>query len=336
MKRILAMLLALMSLCLMGCQTVSQGETNDTTQNTQSPEEEKVMRILNISNSHGADSVKLLPMVLQAEMPDQEFFVAELYASYALTEHVEAAKEDAKDYVYYTNGDGTWNRVEGVSISMALQDQHWDVIMFNESSRHLGLEKYMSKGLIDWFRSYILDNLDYEPTLLYNMTWSNPTDERFHDPSSDRQKPPETFRKSYTVNYGFNYITHYNMLVEMTKKYLVGHEGFDKIIYNAKPVQYAQVICGVPQWDDAQKMDLYRDYTHLSDFARLMVAYNWYAQMFDVKELTAVNIDVIPKDQRATYRQQNLGDLEITQEHKQIILESVNETLKDPFTIPEK
>lgn len=335
MKRILAMLLVLVTLCLAACQNTQTGQTT-LPQNTQSPEEEKVMRILNISNSHGADSVKLLPLVLQAEKPDQEFFVAELYASYALTEHIAAAKEDAKDYVYYTNGDGTWDRVEGISISMALQDQHWDVIMFNESSRHLGLEDKMSQGMIDWFRSYILDNLDYEPTLLYNMTWSNPTDERFHDPNSDRQKPPETFKNSYTRDYGFDHVNHYNKLVEMTKKYLVNHEGFDKIIYNAKPVQYAQEVCGVPQWDDAQKMDLYRDYTHLSDFARLMVAYNWYAQMLDVQELTAINVDVIPKDLRATYRQQNLGDLEMTEEHKRIIMESVNETLKDPFIIPEK
>lgn len=336
MKRILAMLFALVTLCLAACQNTTQADQTTLPQNTQSPEEEKVMRILNIGNSHGMDTMRLLPKVLRTEMPDQEFFVASLYASYALTEHVVAANDDAKDYVYYTNGDGTWDSMEGASIKMVLEAERWDIIMFNESSRHLGLESYMSKGLIDWFRSYILDNLDYEPTLFYNMTWSNPTDERFHDPNNDRQKPPATFRKSYTTNYGFNHITHYNMLVEMTKKYLVNHEGFDKIIYNAKPVQYAQEIFGVPQWDDAQKMDMYRDYTHLSDFARLMVAYNCYAQMFDVKELTAVNIDVIPKDMRATYRQQNLGDLEITQEHKQIILESVNETLKDPFTIPEK
>lgn len=292
------------------------------------------MKILNISNSHGVDTVWLLPEVLRAEAPDQEFLVAELYQAYALTEHVAAAKADAKDYFYRTNSDGTWVEIESVSIKMALNAERWDIIMFNESSRHLGLESVMSQGLIDWFREYILTNLDYEPTLLYNMTWANTEDERFFDPNTNRQKAPETFWETYTKRYGADHVNHYNKLVEMTKKYLVDHEGFDKIIYNAKPVQYAWDVLGVPEWDDKQTMDLFRDYTHLSDFARLMVSYNLYCHLFNVQELTAVNVNVIPAKLRATTRQQELGDETITQEHKNIIMESVNATLRDPFSIP--
>ena len=121
----------------------------------------------------------------------------------------------------------------------------------------------------------------------------------------------------------------------MTKKYLVNHTGFDKIIYNAKPIQYAWDVLGVPEWDDLQQMDLFRDYTHLSDFGRLIVAYQWYAQMFNIQELDAVNVDVIPARLRATSRQSRLGDLEITQKHKDILMESVNATLQDPFAMPQ-
>lgn len=333
-KRVLALCLALFLLA--GCQINQQPpKTTTEPQNIQSAEEEKVLKILNIGNSHGQDSVWLLPMVLKAELPDQEFLVGELYQAYALTEHIESAKNTANDYVYYTSTGDAWNRSEGVSIKMALADQRWDIIMFNESSRHLGLESKMSQGMVDWFRSFILDSLDYEPTLLYNMTWASPTDERFYTDTT-RQKAPATFRNTYTSHYGFDHVNHYNKLVELTKKYLVNHEGFDKIIYNAKTVQYAGEVLGVPQYDSEQKMDLYRDYTHISDFARLMVAYNWYCQMFDIDQLTEVKIDVIPKNLRATYRQQNLGDEAITDAHKAIIMESINETLKDPFTIPAK
>ena len=65
-----------------------------------------------------------------------------------------------------------------------------------------------------------------------------------------------------------------------------------------------------------------------------MVAYQWYCQMFDVQKLTEVRVDVIKASQRATFRQQKLGDLAITQRHKEILMESVNATLKDPFSIP--
>lgn len=292
------------------------------------------MRILNISNSHGQDAVWLLPQVLRTEKPDQEFFVAELYQAYALPEHVAAAQKDAPDYIYYTNEDGSWKRTENITIKHALADGRWDVIMFNESSRYLGLDHMMSEGRVDWFLNYILENLGYKPMILYNMTWANPTDDRFFAPDTNRQKAPERFKNTYAQRYGCDHVNHYNKLVEMTKKYLVDHKGFDKIIYNAKPVQYAWDVLNVPEWDDAQKMDLFRDYTHLSDFARLIVAYSWYAQMFDVKELTQVNVNVIPSTLRATSRQIKLGDLEITAQHKRIIMESVNATLRDPFVIP--
>lgn len=291
------------------------------------------MKILNISNSHGIDSVWLLPAVLRAELPGQEFFVAELYQPYALTEHIHAAKNKEKKYRYFTNADGNWCKAEGFSIKMALKAEHWDVIMFNEASRHLGLEEKMSQGMVDWFLNYILENLDYKPVLLYNMTWANPTDDRFYTDEA-RQQPPATFKQIYTEHYGYDHVNHYDKLVELTKKYLVGYNGFDRIIYGAKPVQYAGEVLGVPQYDPEQKLDLYRDFTHLSDFTRLMVAYQWYCQMFDVQKLAEVHVDAIRASLRATFRQQKLGDLVITQRHKEILMKSVNATLKDPFSIP--
>jgi hypothetical protein len=84
-----------------------------------------------------------------------------------------------------------------------------------------------------------------------------------------------------------------------------------------------------------QVYDLYRDYTHISDYARLMVAYNMYCQLFDIAELTAVNVDVIQWENRAPWnnRNQKLGDITLTEQHKNVIIESVNYTLKYPLSI---
>jgi len=301
------------------------------------PSRDDVLKILNISNSHGQDSVWLLPKVLKTERPDLKFIVAECYAAFGLPEHIQSAKDKTADYTYWTNtGDG-WSDDLFSSSLQALQAQNWDIVMFNESSRYLGVERMMSQGLIDWFRNYILENMDYEPTLLYNMTWASPTDERFYTDET-RQKAPDYFKNTYTNDYGFDHVNHYNCLVALTKKYLVNHEGFDKIIYNATPVQYASEICGVPQYDENQTWDLYRDYTHLSDFARLIVAYNWYCQMFEVDELTEIKVDVVEAENRAKYsdRQKVFGDLTLTEDHKNVLIESVNHGLKNPLSIPEK
>ena len=303
------------------------------------PSRDNVLKVLNISNSHGQDSVWLIPEVLKAESPDTKFLVAECYASYALAEHIQSAENNTADYKYYTNsGDGWSEGVYSTSLQ-ALQAQNWDIVMFNESSRHLGLEKYTPSTKIDWFRSYILKNMYYEPTLLYNMTWASPTDDRFYTDTT-RQGVSDNFvggfKTTYENDYGFDHVNHYNCLVAMTEKYLVNHEGFDKIIYNATPVQYASEICGVPQYDENQTWDLYRDYTHLSDFARLIVAYNWYCQMFDVDELSDVKVNVIKADDRAEYsdRQKVYGDLTLTKDHKDVLIESVNHSLKNPLSIP--
>ena len=332
----LALCLVLILSLLSGCQKAPAETTPDTTApaETQSPEEAKVLKILNIGNSHGVDSAWLLYDVLKAEMPEQEIVVADLYYSGALFEHVDNVKKEAAIYSYFENTSGQWKETQNTTITYGLQAQHWDYVVFNESSRHLGLDKWMTNGNLEWFIDYINEQIDYDYKLVYNMTWSNPTDEIFHtDPN--RMQPPSTFKNSYMVDYGFDRVKHYNALVEKTKQYIETNEAFDHILHLATPVQYATEILKVPQADTLRIMDMYRDYTHLSDFARLMVAYMWYAELFGIEEITDVKIDVIPARMRATAREKGMGDLEMTKEHKDIIIESVNHALKNPLSIPE-
>ena len=294
-----------------------------------------VLKILNISNSHGQDSIWQLPMVLSAEMPEQKYVIVEMYQSYALTEHILAAKNDSSVYYYQVNTGGFWETLTTeATLAEGLLSQNWDYVMFNESSRHLGLESKMSQGMVDWFADYIMTHLGHEPKLLYNMTWASPTDERFYTDTT-RQPATATFKGTYTKDYGFDHVNHYNQLVALTKKYLVGHEAFYKIMYNATPVQYAGEVLGVPQYEETQTFDLYRDYTHISDYARLIVAYNMYCQLFKPDGLTDVNMDTILWQNRASWgnRHKKLGDIQLTDDHKQVLIKSVNHSLKYPLSI---
>ena len=312
------------------------------------------LKILNISNSHGEDAVFLLYDVLKNEMPSREFFIAECYFSGALTEHVENAKENREVYKYTYWTDNERQTLDGInnpsayfteeerlyalahqklcSIEYALKKEKWDIIMFNESCRHLGLESIMEKGLIDWFINYIYSIIDYKPTLLFETTWSNPTDDvMYTDPS--RQTAPASFRDTYLRNYGYNRVNHYNKMMELTKKYVLPNPAFDLVIDTATPIQYATEVLGVPLSSTDRVFDAYRDYTHISDCARVIAAYAIYTQLFGIKELTEIKTPGVNAFDRPTYREISLGDLIFTDKHKKVILESVNHTLKHPFEL---
>ena len=87
---------------------------------------------------------------------------------------------------------------------------------------------------------------------------------------------------------------------------------------------YALKVLGV-----AEK-DLYRDHTHLYDFGCLLVAYSFYAQ-YTGKPVTQINLNKIPAYLRYD---SSKGDLTLTDEMKNIILESVAYTMQDPWSVP--
>ena len=179
---------------------------------------------------------------------------------------------------------------------------------------------------------YIYSIIDYKPTLLFETTWSNPTDDvMYTDPS--RQTAPASFRDTYLRNYGYNRVNHYNKMMELTKKYVLPNPAFDLVIDTATPIQYATEVLGVPLSSTDRVFDAYRDYTHISDFSRVIAAYAIYTQLFGIKELTEIKTPGVNAFDRPTYREISLGDLIFTDKHKKVILESVNYTLKHRFEL---
>ena len=118
------------------------------------------------------------------------------------------------------------------------------------------------------------------------------------------------------------------MMLAMLEKYVEPIEGIDGILYCATPIQYATEVIGVPQ------VDMYRDYIHLSDYGRLYIAYLWYAQIYGLDKIEAVNVDVIEAHLRQ-WRWVSKGDVVLTEQMKQWIIESVNYALEHPKEMPE-
>ena len=166
----------------------------------------------------------------------------------------------------------------------------------------------------------------------YNVTWSDPTSALLYTP--DRKAVPANYRENFTKYFGGSRNAYYSAICNNIAKYIEPNDAYDLILYPGTAIQYASETHGVPEADPNRNYDLYRDYVHLSDFGRLIAAYQVYAQYFGLEELTSVNLDVVEANMRATYREVAFGDFVLTQQHKEAILASVNYALKNPNTNP--
>ena len=127
---------------------------------------------------------------------------------------------------------------------------------------------------------------------------------------------------------------YYDALCANFVKHIETNPEYDLVFHTGTALQYASETYGVPEADPKRNYDLYRDYVHLSDFGRLLVAYQLYAQIYGLKKLGDVKVQVIEEKYRATKREQEFGELKITKKHKAAIIASVNWALENPYKVP--
>ena len=330
MKRIFVLCLSMvLVLSLFGCAGSSETpETTlaDPTEQTQTPEEQEWLRVLTIGNSHTNDTTNLLQMVFAAEMPEQKVLIGNMYYSGCpMDKHVAFAKANSPEYEYMKNDSGTWNNTEGTTLSYALREQAWDVVILHEMNTKAGQEGTYSVNYTQQLIDYVKENTYFEPTFIYHMPWANPVDETFFGLTYDPQ-PPGSWVTNYQATYNMNYDTMFEKLLYMTQTYVVPIEAISATIPCGTALHYANNAL------DQTDIDLFRDYTHLSDYGRLLASYVWYCTITGKTEITEVNVDVIPAGMRHR-RAKVLGDLEITEDMKQVIIKSVNYALANPWTL---
>lgn len=319
---------------LSGCGNAAAGESQPT-EYTQSPEEAAVLKILMIGQSHAQDSVWLLADVLKAHMPDKEFLVVDVYQPLTIAQHIENIKTDAAVYDYIEfRGDGTYHKLEGYRISVALKQEQWDLIIFNEATWPQINDTTHTNGNIQWLTDYIRETAAPGFQLAYNATWSHPVTNIVYE--EGRATPPDIMPTRYLELFGGDKLEHFAKLCQIIETYVETDPDYSYVFHGGTALQYAAETHGVPEGDRERKYDLFRDYTHLSDFGRLIVAYQIYAQLFSPEGLTEIKIDKIPRNMRATSREQAFGDVEITQAHKDAIIASVNYALENPNKAPEQ
>lgn len=332
MKKMICLILAVLMLCLTACNAAPAETTAaPTTEATQPPEEAAVFKALLIGQSLGEDTVWLLHKVLKAEMPDKEFVVADIYQSVGLETHRANILENNAVYDYTKFDENGMKRLQNISIELALRDEMWDLVIFNDTTYFTTQPAQFQDGDHAFMIDFIQKTAAPGVKLAYNATWANPTSALLW--GSDRRDVPSTVHERFAREFGGSRNEYYNRICENIKTYIETDEAYSFVFHTGTAMQYASETHGVPEGAKDHNYELYRDYVHASDFARLLVAYQLYAQIYGLEKLEAVNVDKIEVKLRFT-SEQKYGDLEITQQHKDAIIASVNFALEHPNEVP--
>lgn len=326
MKRCLAsMLCILMLLSLISCAKTDIPETTaQEPKATESPEEAKVLKVFTIGNSHSLDATQLLYEVFKAQNPEQEVVIGTMYYSgCSIAQHVSFATKDEQVYTYNVNSNGTWERIENVSLKMGIKAQAWDIVVIQEAGD--GNESNFKNSNRQILVDYVNDHLSHPHEFVWNMDIVSPNDEIFYSPDYDPQ-PPSGWKDKMQQRYNNDPATALRMAQQNMIKYILPDSTYTNYIPTGTAILYAHFV------DNWKQVDLYRDYTHTSDYGRLIASYMWYAQLTG-EPLTEVNVDTIEASLRHR-RAIKLGDMEVTPEMKQTIINAVNYSLEHPWEVP--
>jgi hypothetical protein len=267
-----------------------------------------------LGSSRSVNTFHMLYEVFKDQMPEQELVLGVMYYSgCSMSMHVNFIKERKNVYDYYRNDSGRWDVISQCSMEAGLKDQNWDVILLQAGSGDL--ENRVNEDARNFLKTYVDENVKHPHELWWHTTWFNSTDPALYDPSKTKIDP-------VTVDQ-FKQLSDSNNAV---KEYVLDDPMFAGHISSGTPVMYALKELGVPE------ADLFRDHTHLYDFGCLLVGYSFYAQ-FTGNPVTQIHLESIPQYLRHS-QTSYLGDLQVTEEMKQIIIKTVDYTLKAPWSVP--
>ena len=259
-------------------------------------EEENILRVLSIGNSHTDNATEYLYSIFQAENPDQEVQVAQLYYSgCTVSQHISFAAKNEAVYRYRTHDNR--NPAGYATMRQALNAEIWDVIILHEMNNSGASEKTytgVSRRNLEKHINYIKANcLNSDPKFIWNFSWANPTSEYLWSLGYPADLKYNTYNwvENYKEDFGPELSVMYgNMLEAMkanTRKYIATNDSIADIAPTGLAFQYARD--NNPNQADPDEL-LYSDYTHAGPgFGRLLVGYVWYATLMGKAELTELN-----------------------------------------------
>ena len=266
----------------------------------------KTLKLLAVTSSFGLNTTEILYHIAKAEGVEH-VVIGRLYVSgCTLKMHTEYSAAPQKEVYQYTkfsdeNG-GVRVKMEGMTLDYGLKDEDWDIIFVQQGA--------VQAGLYDSYGDYLDSTMDYlkanktnpNAKFIWNVTWAFQHDNKY-----------PTFLGAYKQDQ----MTMYNMILDCAQRLIVPRTDFSLILPTGTAVQNARTS----YFGDT----LTKDTLHLNNLGRAIAGYTVFAKLTG-KELTEVNLGPV----NCYDLPQNL---ELTDSDRKVIIESVNNAIKNPWEV---
>lgn len=323
MKKLICFLMSVLVLLLCGC-----GATPATNEETQIPTETestedmrdpnapmtdgKTLKLLAITSSFGLNTTEYLYEIAMSE-GFTEVIVARLYTSgCTLAKHMDYAENYTPGYQYTKRTASGWAETQGATMLYGIMDEDWDVIFIQQSAEDSAVGSTYSNyvpRLIEYVRKHKPD-----ARFVWNMTWA-------FDPECGRKVFDETFAGSQDIMYQALVTTLHEQIIN--PKYDI-----ERIIPSGTAIQNARAA-GSPKLTRDMANATTKDHIHLNALGRVISGYALFATITERTELDSVKLENVPQ----AYHYPNDPQLTMTEETKTLILNAVNNALKNPYEV---
>lgn len=310
-----------------GCGNTEPTSTTTEPKETQSAEEAKVMKILTLGSSSSVDACHMLNLVAAAEGVEQELVIGTLYYSgCTLTQHVEFLTKNSNVYQLYLSSTSKPNSpptvMDEVTMQMALRYDCWDIVFLQGAGFETMEDIAFTNGNIDTIKKYVNEQkLNPEMVFGYHAIGVSSTDK---DLIAMYPYSPNPYNTN-AAKWDYDRTKIYAERVDRLQRFVETDTDYQYRIYSITTVENAITSY-------LGEKGFKRDYTHLTDLGRLAAAYSIYCELYGIEELTEIKVDAIPKAFLKSTANKS-ADLVLTDGEKAVILEAVNNTLKEPMKI---
>ena len=325
LKRTLALTLAMFTglglLTACGSQGGNAAPSTDPVQTGTSQEPKGGLKILTIGHSLAIDSCHMLALIAKTEGYEDMTVGTLYYSGCQIFRHIEFMKNDSREYELYMSSTETPNdiptMISSITMKEAVAYKDWDIIVLQDGPFQSCYDEYFTNGDIQTLQTFVNENkTNPNAVFAWHMPWALPT-----DPDLAAGSP---YFERYETNFGLDRIKVYEAYTDCAERFILTDDTFQYLIPTATAMQNALTSY-------LTEKDLHRDYSHASDLGRVIAAYVWYCTLTGVEELQQIKLDTVPKN---FFRSLKLTtDWVLTEEEKALILETVNNTLKQPLKV---
>ena len=318
MKRLIALLLCLVTVLLCACGGQSAAPTQPTTEATEPEPTEyqmivdpktpvcdgKILKILTISSSFGLNTTNYLYEIAK-DQGCEEVVIGRLFlAECTLRTHVKNLTQNKLAYRYYKKdapGDWEVSQDNEYSMEMGILDEDWDIIFLQHSATGAAEPNTYSDetngDYINVIMGYVRQRMtNPDARFVWNMTWAFPS----------------YSTSGLFVGLGSDQMKMYQVIVDTVNQHIVPRTDFATIIPSGTAIQNAR--------SSYIGDNLNRDNMHLNEMGYVIAGYTTYAA------LTGKPIETIGVDKFGS-------SVILLPQDKEVIIESVNNALENPFQV---